>query len=121
MQSRIGGVYAGSAARGHSQERLISNETNLTLYAGLTMLKQMMLEIPQLSQQMVEVDKLRHGLLRYFRRDLYGNVDGELRLHACVSFFVGVFRPGMTANGQPARFASDVHPWGMSMCAVDRF
>jgi hypothetical protein len=119
MQSPIGGVYARPAAWGDSQERLISNETNLTLYAGLTMLKQMMLEIPQLSQQMVEVDKLRHGLLRYFRRYLYGNVDGELRLHACGAFFDEVFRPGMTANGQPARFAADVHTWGMSILGVD--
>jgi hypothetical protein len=118
MQSPNGGVYARPASWGHSQERLISNETNLTLYAGLTMLKQMMLEIPQLSQQMVEVDKLRHGLLRYFRRHLYGNVDGELRLHACGAFLDGVFRPGMTANGQPARFAADVHIWGMSILGV---
>jgi hypothetical protein len=119
MQSPVGGVYARPAARGQSQERLISNETNLTLYAGLTMLKQMMLEIPQLSQQMVEVDKLRHGLLRYFRRHLYGNVDGELRLHACGAFFDEVNRPGMTADGQPARFAADVHTWGMSILGVD--
>jgi hypothetical protein len=119
MRSPIGGVYARPAAWGHTQERLISNETNLTLYAGLTMLKQMMLEIPQLSQQMVEVDKLRHGLLRYFRRHLYGNVDGELRLHACGAFFDGAFWPGMTANGEPVRFAADVHTWGMSILGVD--
>lgn len=119
MLSPVGGVYARPAAWDQRQERLISNETNLTLYAGLTMLKQTMREIPHLSEQVAEVEKLRQGLLRYFRHYLCGTVDGELRFHACGAFFDGVFRPGMTANGQPARFAADVHTWGMSILGVN--
>lgn len=119
MQSPVGGVYARPAPSGHSQERLISNETNLTLYAGLTMLRQLMREVPQLQQQLAEVDKLRQGLRRYFRRYLCGDVAGELRFHACGAFLDGTFRPGMMANGQPAPFAADVHTWGMSILGVD--
>lgn len=119
MQSPVGGVYARPAASGHTQERLISNETNLTLYAGLTMLRQLMAEVPELREQLAEIDALRQGLREYFRRYLWGNVAGELRLHACGAFLDGVFRPGLKANGQPAPFAADVHTWGMSILGVD--
>jgi hypothetical protein len=119
MQSATGGVYAWPASRGHGQERLISNETNLTLYAGLTMLKQMMIVLPQFSEEMALVDRLRRGLLRYFRHYLYGKVSGELRFHACGAFFDEVFRPGVMSNGQPARFGADVHTWGMTILGVN--
>jgi hypothetical protein len=119
MQSTVGGVYARPAAAGHCQERLISNETNLTLYAGLTMLRQLMLEIPDLREQTVGVDRLRQGLLRYFRRYLVGEVGGELRFHACGAFIDGVFCPGSMADGQPTRLAADVHTWGVSILGVE--
>jgi hypothetical protein len=118
MQSPIGAVYARPASWGHNQERLISNETNLTLYAGLTMLRRLMLEIPELRERTAWVDGLQQGLLRYFRRYLVGEVGGELRFHACCAFFDGLFRPGIIANGHPARFAADVHTWGMSILGV---
>jgi hypothetical protein len=118
MQSPVGGVYARPAAWGLSQERLISNETNLTLFAGLTMLRQAIDGIPHLTSQANEVESLRQGLLRYFRRHLYGTVDGELRFHACGAFVDDVFQPGMTASGQRAPFAADVHTWGLSILGV---
>ena len=119
MRSPVGGVYARPAAAGRSQERLISNETNLTLYAGLTMLRQLAGEGPQLRARMAGVDRLRRGLIRYFRRHLLGTVDGEPRFHACGAFVDGVFRPGTMASGEPARFAADVHTWGMSILGVE--
>jgi hypothetical protein len=119
MQSPVGGVYARPAAAGRSQERLISNETNLTLYAGLSMLRQLVGDAPRLRARMAEVDRLRQGLVRYFRRHLLGEVDGEPRFHACGAFVDGVFRPGATASGEPVRFAADVHTWGMSILGVD--
>ena len=119
MQSPVGGVYARPASLGLGQERLISNETNLTLYAGLTMLRQVMADIPQLAEQTAEIETLREGLLTYFRRYLCGSVDGELRFHTCGAFIDDVFRPGVTASGQAARFAADVHTWGLSILGVD--
>ena len=119
MQSPVGGVYARPAAAGRMQERLISNETNLTLYAGLTMLRQMAGGVPELRERIAEVDRLRQGLMRYFRRHLLGTVDGEPRFHACGAFIGGAFRPGIMADGEPARFAADVHTWGMSILGVD--
>ncbi len=119
MQSPVGGVYARPAAAGRSQERLISNETNLTLYAGLSMLRRMAGDAPQLQARMAQVDSLRQGLMQYFRRHLLGRVDGEPRFHACGTFMDGVFRPGTMADGEPARFAADVHTWGMSILGVD--
>jgi hypothetical protein len=119
MQSPVGGVYARPAVAGRSQERLISNETNLTLYAGLSMLREIAGDVPQLRARMADVDRLRKGLMDYFRRHLFGTVRGEPRFHACGAFIDGVFRPGTTASGQPARFAADVHTWGMSILGVD--
>lgn len=119
MQSPVGGVYARPASGGRAQERLISNETNLTLYAGLSMLRRMVGGDPRLRDRMADVDRLRRGLMHYFRRHLFGTVDGEPRFHACGTFIDGVFRPGIMANGEPARFAADVHTWGMSILGVD--
>ncbi len=119
MQSPVGGIYARPAVVGRLQERLISNETNLTLYAGLTMLRQLMLDIPQLAEQIDDVEKLRHSLLDYFRHYLCGTVNGELRFHTCGTFEGDVFRPGRMANGRPARFAADVHTWGLSVLGAD--
>lgn len=119
MQSAVGGIYARPAASGRSQERLIANETNLTLYAGLSMLRQVMLDVPGLQERVDEVDRLRSGLLRYFRQHLIGEVGGELRVHTCGAFVDGAFRPGAMANGETARFAADAHTWGMSILGVD--
>ncbi|MBL0897607.1 MAG: hypothetical protein IBJ17_02760 [Reyranella sp.] len=119
MQSTIGGVYARPSAKGRPQERLISNETNLTLFAGLAMLRQVLQKIPELANCLPEVDGLLSGLLSYFRSHLAGVVDGELRFHACGSFGEGGFRPGVMSNGRPAPFAADVHTWGLSVLGVE--
>ena len=118
MQSPDGGVYARPASWGRPQERLISNETNLTLYAGLCMLDQVLPDALEFSARRAQVATLRRGLLAYFRRHLCGTVDGELRFHACGIYLDGGFHPGVTADRQPARFAADVHTWGMSILGV---
>jgi hypothetical protein len=119
MQSPIGGVYARPTAAGQRQERLISNETNLTLYAGLTMLRELLLDVPALRDQLARIEALLSGLRDYFRNYLCGEVAGERRFHACGAFLDGTFSPGTMANGQPASFAADVHTWGMSILGVD--
>lgn len=119
MQSAVGGVYARPSVRGRPQERLISNETNLTLYAGLVMLRQAIQAIPGLQSTVLEVDGLLDGLRDYFLHHLAGTVDGELRFHACGSFGEEGFRPGVTSDGRPAPFAADVHTWGLSILGVD--
>lgn len=118
MKSSVGGVYARPAVFDQVQERLISNETNLTLYAGLTMLGQMMPIIRGLDRQIGEIERLRAGLLDYFRRHLCGIVDGELRFHACGCYFEDAFLPGKMATGQAVPFAADVHTWGLSILGV---
>ncbi|HEU4717110.1 MAG TPA: hypothetical protein VFU15_04725 [Bacteroidia bacterium] len=116
MQSRVGGVYARPAPHGKPLERLISNETNLTLYAGLCMMCQL---FPEISADPA-VKELMEGLLSYFRTVLFGREeDGRLRMHTCGSFTGDEFHPGIAADGEPARFAVDVHTWGMSILGVD--
>ncbi len=115
MQSSVGGVYARPAPFGQPMERLISNETNLTLYAGLCMLHQL---IPDSAAAPI-IDELINGLRSYFRTYLFGRQNGKLRIHTCGAFVEGAFRPGMAANGEAARFAVDVHTWGMSILGVD--
>lgn len=112
MQSLCGGVYARPAPPGREQERLIANETNLTLYAGLRMLKALAGPTP-------EVERLIEGLEAYFRRHLVGECNGELVLHTCGSYRDGEFRPGVAADGSAARFAVDVHTWGLSILGVE--
>ncbi len=115
MQSSTGGVYARPAPFGQPMERLISNETNLTLYAGLSMLRELLPE----GSATGAIDALLGGLRAYFRHYLFGHSQNNWRMHTCGTFENGEFKPGLAANGEAARFAVDVHTWGMSILGVE--
>lgn len=118
MQTGIGAVYARPASGGQPQERLVVNEANLTLYAGLLMLRQLAAEIGDDGEQDGLVEELLQGLLSYFRTHLFGEERGERRVHTCGIFEADVFRPDTGAAGQAVPFAVDVHTWGSSILGV---
>lgn len=118
MQTRIGAVYARPASAGEPQERLIVNEANLTLYAGLLMLRQLTAEVGDTREQDCVIEGLLEGLLSYFRAHLFGNERGECRVHTCGIFEADAFLPDTGAWGQAVPFGVDVHTWGMSILGV---
>jgi hypothetical protein len=118
MRTGIGAVYARPAASGEKQERLVVNEANLTLYAGLLMLRELSAELGDTSEHGGLIEELLAGLLSYFRSHLFGGRRGERRLHTCGMFADRGFLPDKGAGGQPVPFAADVHTWGMSILGV---
>lgn len=118
LQSSVGGIYGRPSREGSRQERLVSNETNLTLYAGLRMLQQLLARCPDAGPTLEEVASLRSDLERYFHRHLCGRVDGELRFHACSLVEGDTLRAGISASGEAVPFAADVHTWGLGILGV---
>lgn len=118
MQSGIGAVYARPAADGKPQERLIVNEANLTLFAGLLMLRQSLMEVGDSRDQDDLIEELLEGLLSYFRSHLFSRQEPR-RLHACGIVQESTFLPDTGAWGQAVPFAVDVHTWGMSILGIE--
>jgi len=113
MQSPVGGVYARPTPKGKHPDRLVANETNLTLFAGLAMYRHL-----TQGHDDPQVEALYQGLLAYFRTYLFGEIAGQLRMHTCGTLMPSGFRAGVMVNGKAARFAVDVHTWGMSVLGV---
>lgn len=111
MQSPTGGVYHSTWGVWGKNPHDISSENNASLYAGLTMLKQVLEENNSTTNALSTVNDLLAGMDRYFHDYAYDEEQG-LILQG------GIYDP-QTQKFTPSKdFAVDVQTWGLTVLGV---
>jgi len=111
MQSPIGGVYHSTWGVWGKDPHDISSENNVSLYAGLSMLKQILEENNDRSDALSTVNDLLAGMDRFFLEYAYDKEQGIFLQGGIYDPLTQIFTPSTD-------FAVDVQTWGLTVLGV---
>jgi hypothetical protein len=113
MQSPIGGVYHATWGVWGKDPHDISSENNASLYAGLTMLKEVLQSHNDKSETLATVNNLLEGIEKFFREYAYDQKKGILLQGGIYDPVKNTFKPSHD-------FAVDVQTWGITVLGVEK-
>lgn len=113
MQSPVGGVYHSTWGVWDKDPHDISSENNASLYAGLTMLKQVLEENNDTSENLSVIQDLLDGMDSFFRDYIYDKNEE-------VFWQGGTYDPQTDSFTPSTDFAVDVQTWGVTVLGVKK-